>query len=80
MLVRCPEVHIGHERRSEQVRIDPPNAFAVQLARPNEGSDLRVTDSRNPVNEVVRVQKPASPTGISDQQLAVYQIVPGGLV
>jgi hypothetical protein len=39
-----------------------------------------MTDSRNSVNEVVRVQKLASPTGISDQQLAVYQIVPGCLV
>ena len=80
MLVRCPERHIGHERRCEQVRIDPPNAFAVQLVRPNEGSDLRVTDSRNSMDEVVRFQKLASPTGISDQQLAVYQIVSGGLV
>jgi hypothetical protein len=39
-----------------------------------------MTDSRNSMNEVVRVQKPASPTCISDQQLAVYQIVPCGLV
>jgi hypothetical protein len=32
MLVRCPELHIGYERRREQVGIDPPNAFAVQPA------------------------------------------------
>jgi hypothetical protein len=62
------------------MRIDPPNAFAVQLPGPNESGDLRMTDSRNPVNEVVRGQKPASPTGISDQQLAIYKIVPGHLV
>jgi hypothetical protein len=29
MLVRCPEIHVGDEGGSEQVRIDPPNASAV---------------------------------------------------
>jgi hypothetical protein len=39
-----------------------------------------MTDSRNLVDEVVRVQKLASPSSISDQQLAIYKIVPNRVV
>jgi len=31
MLVRCPERRVGDKGGSEQMRIDPPNASAVQL-------------------------------------------------
>jgi hypothetical protein len=39
-----------------------------------------MTDSRNSVNEFVRVQHLPSPTGISDQQLSIYEVMPGGFV
>jgi hypothetical protein len=39
-----------------------------------------MSDSRNSVNEFVRVQQLPSPTGISDQQLAIYEVMPGGFV
>ena len=39
-----------------------------------------MADRRNPVNQVVRVQEVASPTGMSDQQLAIHKVVPGGFV
>src|ERR1039458_6217392 len=32
MLVRCPERRVGDKGGSQQMRIDPPNASAVQLA------------------------------------------------
>jgi len=31
MLVGCPERHVRDKRGSEQMRIDPPNAPAVQF-------------------------------------------------
>ena len=31
MLVRCPQRRVGDKGGSEQMRIDPPNASAVQL-------------------------------------------------
>lgn len=31
MLVGCPEMRVGDKGGSEQMRIDPPNASAVQL-------------------------------------------------
>ena len=46
----------------------------------HEFSDLRMCDSRDPVDEVVRAQEPTSPAGTSDQQLAIHEIVPGGFV
>jgi hypothetical protein len=39
-----------------------------------------MTDSRNLVNELVRVQQLPSPTGVSDQQLAIYEVMSGGYV
>jgi hypothetical protein len=39
-----------------------------------------MTDSRDSVNEVVRVQQVGSPAGISDQQFAVHEVVPGSFV
>ena len=62
------------------MRIDPPYASAVQLAGPHEYRDLFMIDSRNPVNAVIRVQELAAPTSITNQQLAVYEVVPGGFV
>jgi hypothetical protein len=80
MPVRRPDRRIGDKGGSEQMRIDPPNASTVHPVRPHEGSDVGMTDSRNPVNEVVRVQQLRSPAGISDQQLAIHEVVPGGFV
>jgi hypothetical protein len=62
------------------MRTGPPNAFAVQLVRLHEGNDVRMPDSRNSVNQLIRAQQLASPAGISDQQLAIHQFVPGGFV
>jgi hypothetical protein len=31
MLVGCPERRVGDKGGGEQMRIDPPNAFTVQL-------------------------------------------------
>jgi hypothetical protein len=39
-----------------------------------------MTDGRNPVNEFVRVQQLPSLTGISDQQLAIYEVMHGDFV
>ena len=55
MLVGRPERSVGDKGGSEQMRIDPPNASAVQLVGPHEGGDVRMTDGRNPVNHVVCV-------------------------
>jgi hypothetical protein len=55
MLIGCPERRAGDKGGSEQMRIDPPNASAVQLVGPHEGGDVRMTDRRNPVNHVVCV-------------------------
>src|ERR1700733_13688821 len=37
-----------------------------------------MTGMRNPVNKVVRIQQLGSPAAISDQQLAIHEVVPGG--
>src|SRR5690349_5662994 len=39
-----------------------------------------MTDGRDPVNKIVRVQEPGPPAAISDEQLAVHKVVPGSFV
>jgi hypothetical protein len=80
MLVCRPERRVSDNGGSEQVRLDPANASAMQLARAHECGDLGMNNGRNPENAVVRTQELNPPTTIADQQLAVNEVVAGDFV
>lgn len=55
--------------------VDPSNAAAVYLAVPHELDDFRVWDRGGLPHPFVRAQKLCAPSAVTDQQLAINEIV-----
>jgi hypothetical protein len=80
VLISGPQRHALHQRGSEQVDVDPTQTAPVQTPDADQFNYLGVRNGLGLVVKQVISQKTFAPTPIANQELAVYQRMPGDLI